>query len=206
MKKQLLSLTLIILPILISAQGQIGVRELNGNFIYSLSDQEDVNHYIQEIVESNRHYLDINSKIGWFITEHSVLGLGVGFEYMKIENSNKYKDYLLSLSPYFRNYQKISDKLFYTTTIEMSIGIGKEQNNPETIKEIASLALTARPGLSYFLSDKWALTTHFGYITYKKTNKEVSKGMEDEHPKLNDTDFGISFNMNSFRLGVGYYF
>lgn len=194
----------------VTAQGQKGMIELGGQLSYTLYEYEDVFYYNLETYDYKSQRFVISPKIGWFISSSSVLGFGIEFEYIKNERSNSIPDeskkHLFSFNPYFRNYQKITDKLFYTTTIDLALGFGKESRDEDLKLDIFALNLTARPGLSYFLSDKWALKTSFGSLYFHKTNKKVTEGIDEQEPKLKDTDLGISFNMDSFKLGIGYYF
>jgi len=206
MKKQLLIMIITIIPMAISAQGQAGVKVLEGNVRYSLSNSEDFNLYYLQTNEYKNQHFNINPKMGWFVSESSVLGVGIGYSFSKYESESEYKEHLFSINPYFRNYQKITDKLFYTTTIDLAFGFGKESNEDYYTSNLFTYSLNTRPGLSYFLSDKWALKTNFGSLFYQRTNKKITEGVEDKQPKLKDTDFGFNFSMDSFSLGIGYYF
>lgn len=210
MKNFAILITLLISTIALSAQGQKGMKVLEGNLSYSFSEQENMNTYDPQINTYKSQRLAIMPKIGWFVSKSSVVGTGIGFEYSQQDISSlmdsKSKEHLFSLSPYFRNYQKITEKLFFTSTIELALGIGKESRNDDFKMDIFEISLTARPGLSYFLSNNWALKTNFGSLYYRKTNKKVIEGHDDQQPKLNDTSLGINISMESFSLGIGYYF
>ncbi|MBS2101025.1 hypothetical protein [Carboxylicivirga linearis] len=194
----------------VTAQGQKGMIELGGQLSYTLSEYEDIYYYNLETYDYKSQRFVISPKIGWFVSSSSVLGFGIEFEYIKNERSNSIPDeskkHLFSFNPYFRNYQKIIDKLFFTTTIDLALGFGQESNEDYYTTDIFTYSINARPGISYFLSDKWALKTNFGSLFYQRTNKKITEGVEGKQPELKDSDFGFSFSMNSFSLGVGYYF
>ncbi|WP_439185911.1 hypothetical protein [Carboxylicivirga taeanensis] len=206
MKKQLLLMIITIIPMAISAQGQTGIKVLEGNVRYSLSDSEDYSLYNYQTNEYKSQHFNINPKIGWFVSESSVLGVGIGYRFSKYESRSESKEHIFSINPYYRNYQKITDKLFFTTTIDLALGFGQESNEDYYTADLFTYSLNARPGLTYFISDKWALKTNFGSLFYQRTNKKITEGVEDKQPKLKDTDFGFNFSMDSFSLGVGYYF
>jgi len=67
-------------------------------------------------------------------------------------------------------------------------------------------SLNVSPGISYFLSDKWALKTSFGSLFYRRTNAKITEGSEGERYELKDSEFGFNFSMDSYSLGIAYYF
>ncbi len=212
MKKFLILITLLTSTIALTAQGQKGMKELEGNLSYSLSNQKVIYPFDSQTDERKGERFVISPKIGWFVSQSSVLGVGVGIEseYVKIERSDfetsVSKEHLFSFSPYFRNYQKITDKLFFTTTIDFALGFGKETRDEDLKMDIFEISLNARPGLSYYLSDNWALKASFGRLYYRNTSRKVTEGLEEQQPNLKETNFGINCSMDSFSLGLGYYF
>ncbi len=204
MKKQLLLLIITILPMVLSAQRQKGVKVLEGNVSYYLSNSEDFDLYSLETDKYKSQQFSISPKIGWFISESSVLGVGLGYNFTKYESLSESKVNLFSISPYYRNYKKITEKLFYTTSVELALGYGKESSSQEAT--IVTYGFNVRPGLSYFLSDKWTLKANFGSLYYQETTRKITEGVDNMEPKLKDTDFGFNLNMESFSLGIGYYF
>lgn len=214
MKKFLIAIALIIIPIGINAQPEKGTKVLEGNFSYSSTTNEDYYTFNYSTTEYSHQQLAFRPKIGWFVSAKSALGVGVGYEFNQYESSHGYpneiKRNLFSVSPYFRNYQKITDKLYYTTTIYLALGFGNETRHDretDTFEaDMFSVSIGAQPGLSYFLSDKWALKANFGRLYYSKTTREISEGFGDEKLELTDKNFGFNFSMDSFSLGIGYYF
>lgn len=208
LKKQLIIFILAIFPIVVSGQVKKGAKVLEGDLSFSSSTNQDFYYY--DIYEYKRQGFAIRPKIGWFVSNASVLGIGIGFEYNKLEGSGSLpsisKDNLYSFSPYYRNYQKITDRLFFTTTIDLSLGFGNEKQDEDTKLDIKTFSLVVAPGLNYFVSDKWAMKMNFGSLYYTKRNSKIIEGFGDEEPELENEDFGINFSMDSFSLGVGYYF
>jgi hypothetical protein len=209
MKNLLGLIAMILLPMIATAQEFNGKKIIEGNLSYNITTDEFVDY--NGTSETKTQYLTINPKMGWFITNSSVLGMGIGFEYNKTDRegyfSYKNKEQIFSFAPYFRNYQKITAKLYYTTTINLSLGFGKTNIDDSYKANITNISLFIQPGLSYFIAEKWALKANFGSIYYSNDRIKITEGLSpNEDSTLKDETAGISFNMDSFSLGLGYYF
>nr|WP_319400697.1 outer membrane beta-barrel protein [uncultured Carboxylicivirga sp.] len=207
MKKQLLLVIITLIPMVIFAQGQTGIKVLEGNIGYSSSNDDSYNDYYNQTNEYKTQRFYINPKIGWFVSESSVLGVGIGYQFNKYESQSETKHHLFSINPYYKNYQKITDKLFFTTTVDLALGFGKESNDDDDFTEnLFIYSINVRPGINYFLSEHWALKANFGSLFYQRTKEKITQGAEDHENETKSSEFGFNFNTDSFSMGVGYYF
>jgi len=208
MKKLLFILSLIIGLSSVNAQMQKGTNELDGSFSFSSSEQTEWISHIFDNRTVNRSYFYLNPKIGWFISESSVLGFGLGYHFNKTtydDSDNEYKTNMFSIRPYFRNYQKITDKLFYTTTVTVFYGIGKEEIWSDKEADLTEYGISASPGITYFLSDKWAIKTTFGKLHYKESKSEIDSS-SDEVRENKTKDLGFELRLDAISFGASFYF
>ncbi|MCU4176957.1 hypothetical protein [Carboxylicivirga sp. N1Y90] len=205
MKKTLILFTLVLCAICGNAQGQKGLRELGGSFWYSSESNDEWVHYLSTNVESKSERFAIRPKVGWFLNESSVLGLGLGYEFNKYTNHNDIlKTNAFSINPYFRNYSKLSEKFYFTTTVNLTFSFKKGVTNDDTDYKSREYRLAVLPGISYFISEKFAIKTYFGALYYNYATVKVIE--QEEEFKSKSNDFRLDFSMDSFGLGASYYF
>lgn len=210
------TLVVCLLPVMGYSQVQQGAFTLGGSF--SLSSQDNK----QEFPGSNnidsetkRNSFWLNPRVGYFAT--STLVVGVGFNYRNDRfkrtdlgtNNNTIETVTneFAINPYIEKYFPIVEQLYVTTSFNVLIGTGKvKEEQPESFEsDITSFSINLIPGLTYFVSDKFAISANFGQLFYnsrKVKNEPTTNRVESE----NTTNvFGLNASLDSFALGIRYF-
>ncbi|NOU61393.1 hypothetical protein [Marinifilum caeruleilacunae] len=156
-------------------------------------------------IESNN--LTLAPQVGVFVNESTLIGLGLTYEHTKNKssyesmyyNSESYEDKrnLFLINPYLTKYSKLKDKLYFTTRLNLMVGFGKHEES-----KLLAFRANATPGLTYFVSDKWALTCNVGQIYYNRMRSKLTT--EDFTNKSIDEDYGLRVSFNTFTVGFQY--
>lgn len=190
----------------ISAQGHKGLKELGGSLRYASSNQDEWVYHYGSNIEVKSQVFEIQPKIGWFINESSVVGIGLGYEFEKQsygkDSETKSNNFLIS--PYYRNYQNIAGSFYYTTTVSFSVGFGNATTSGDAKFKGFGYELLVAPGINYFISEKWAVKANFGGLYYQKN--EINSEEEGDDANHKSSGFGIDLSMDSFSLGASFYF
>jgi hypothetical protein len=147
----------------------------------------------------------ISPEMGFFVNESTLLGIGLTYDHRKSKSETpiydggsftlKSKSNIFYINPYLTKYCKLKEKFYFTTRANIMAGFGKENDN-----KVFEIRLNATPGLSYFVSEKWALTCNVGRIYY--SHKKVD--IEDSSEEMKHEDYGINVNFNTFTIGFQY--
>ena len=160
-----------------AAQLQKGTILLEGDIRFWGTDySEEYDPYYNYSLHDYNHKssaIELNPKFGFFASESLVLGIGMSYrlekrslEYQSSSNNNTWtgerddKEYLFQLNPYLTKYSKLGEKIYFTSTINLYAGLGKSRSVNENFEKetsICELQISARPGITYFISDNWAL-------------------------------------------------
>ncbi|MDW3191172.1 MAG: hypothetical protein R8G66_02370 [Cytophagales bacterium] len=169
--------------------------------------------------ENRGNFIFIAPRVGWFTTNNSLFGVGLVYQ----SNTNKSfsftngtrtstfitRNNLFAINPYYRKFSQLTDKLYLTTTVDAAIGFGKEKNDndgQDIESNIFNASLTVSPGLTYFISDKWAIQTSVGQLFYqfRQSTLQTDLGQQGD-PKNESNNYGVSLNLNTFRIGLQYF-
>ncbi|MCT4645313.1 MAG: hypothetical protein N4A74_10035 [Carboxylicivirga sp.] len=198
MKNLIVTLTLTLIMSSAHAQFQKGMKEVGGSFLYSTDKRE--HNYNSNSSESETKTLNLNPKFGYFITNSSVLGLGFSYNFDESSNDGEVIDESKSyaFNPYYRNYQKIAAKFYYTSTINLLIGFGNTKTNNDQTYDLNQFKISFNPGICYFLSEKVAIRTSLGEIAYHQNKLEG-----DDNEKIKSEYKGVDFNFGLSHLSFG---
>lgn len=205
------TLLFLLLSVAANAQIQQGTITIGGSF--SINSQKNS----QEFLGANptksdvdRNSFSINPRVGYFATSTLVVGLGLTYDRVAFERTHggtsdptSVTNELL-INPYVEKYFSISEKLYATTAFNILFGTGKIKQG-EFESDITSFRVNLMPGLTYFVSDKFAITGNFGQLFYnsrKIKNKTTTNQIESENT---DSQFGLNVSLNSFSLGIRYF-
>lgn len=170
--------------------------------------------------ESSSFFMSLRPQIGIFVSESFLIGAGVTYNFNSSEGESsstffphattESKGHDLLLTTYLRKYYRLNDKLYFTGTLNLMGGLGnskttrQEDGSPdeETGYDVYRLQANISPGLVYFVSNKWAITTSVGqlYSNFRWQNPE-----QDEGNKNFSADAGLNFQFNTFTVGVQYF-
>lgn len=220
--KKLIVVLIALIPSLSSAQISKGAQLLEGNFSLtsSKSDDEFSTNYAQDSKQQNTFFA-ARPRFGFFLNETFLLGFGLSYEFRKITYETEYtfgqpiiytsvqKRNMYFFNPYVQKYINLSDKLYLTLSGNLKIGLGDssyEVNSNKTETEALEFEVSIAPGLTYFVSNKWALTANFGSLYYDHYKETLTTDVGvDEDPVNVDKNFGASFQFNTFSIGFQYY-
>ncbi len=67
--------------------------------------------------------------------------------------------------------------------------------------------MNAIPGITYFISNKWALQASIGSLFFHRIREELDTDFGlPEQPVNVDKIYGMNFDFNSFSIGFQYFF
>lgn len=215
--KRLLITSFAILTILTShAQLSVGTRLIEGTFSAGGNSRTDEFNLFGGIndFEFRNNFLTVAPRIGWFTGNNTIAGLGFNYQHNTNKNFNGggqppfiTRRNLYSLNFFYTKYNPLVDKLYLTTTVNFLVGLGNENgefNNEEQESNLFQAALNVVPGLTYFISEKWALQATIGQLFYQYQQSKWKIDIPDE-PKNTSSNYGLSFSANTFTVGFQYF-
>ncbi len=221
MKRILIAISIITISSSLNAQVQKGAILIGGSFSYSGSS--DTNEFsvrnsgfIND--EFKRNFIAARPQIGFFTTESILLGIGLTYEYSFLKHHNSFngipntpfiqKSNIIFINPYLTKFSRLVDKLYFTTSVNLLAGIGEEKfgENGEVETNIFEFRINITPGLTYFISDKWALRSSIGQLFYNRKQEKLTTDIGlSEDPKNINNNYGLRLSFNTFTIGFQYY-
>ncbi|WP_028980511.1 outer membrane beta-barrel protein [Sporocytophaga myxococcoides] len=215
MKKQLLSIALLLASLTSFAQLEQGKLLLGGRIGISSTSPNTVNGGTTVDGVKTTSYF-VTPAIGYFIAENFALGLNIGFGgYTEKTPANAGTPELKDKNPYFligpfgRYYKKFGDNfaVFGQAAIDFRFGKNKNEtynaffNRIETTENKTSyFSPNIRPGIVFFPYSKVGIELLVGRIGYTHS---VVKFNDDSKSKNNSVDF--NFDLANVQLGVFLY-
>ena len=219
MKTVLITLCALTMAHLSYSQINKGALLLEGGLSFSQSDYNNEHNTADMTIsyEGKSTIFSLSPRIGYLTSETFMVGMGIGYSFYgsKIESSDPLSaaavtnTNIFSISPYVRKYIVLSDKLYLDVTGRLSAGMGwsKDKMNSEKKDDIFIVGVNIIPGFTYFVNPKWALIANVGrvYYDYSQRKSERTDSNSNSNSKNVDNQFGVSFALNTFGLGVQYY-
>ncbi|MEM7551979.1 MAG: hypothetical protein AAF363_20015 [Bacteroidota bacterium] len=89
-------------------------------------------------------------------------------------------------------------------TFNFLIGFGKSRfgEGEDLEANILDIRANITPGITYFLNSKLALNANVGQLRYNRRRERLDI---DSEPENLDQDYGVSFDLNTFSLGLQYF-
>jgi hypothetical protein len=219
MHKVIITICFSIISFASLAQLQKGAILAGGGFTYMGRNASD-NFSTQPGAYQNdlkSTFLSIRPNVGFFLTESTLFGIALNYEYNSIVNQivlngnsrdpGIQKSNIILINPNLTKFIQLSDKFYFTTSVNLLAGLGKGslgENNRET--NILDLRINVTPGLTYFISNKWAIQGSIGELFYNyKREKILADINQAEGAKNVDHRYGLSAQVNTFRVGFRYY-
>ena len=202
-----------------TAQVQKGTILTGGSFSFdNQKNTEEFSVFSSFVLdELERTFITARPQIGFFANESTLIGIGVAYEHNSFERLSSFngspddplveKSNIFLINPYLEKYSKLTDQLYFTTGISFSVGLGarKYEFTDELETDIIALRFNISPGLTYFISNKWALSAGIGRIFYDWEREQISTDIGlDPNPKNIDRSYGVSFSFNTFRIAFQY--
>jgi len=214
MKKQLLSIALLLASLTSFAQLEQGKLLLGGRIGVSSARPNTVNGGTSVDGVKTTSYF-ITPAVGYFIAENFALGLNIGFGgYTEKTPANAGTPSLKDRNPYFlvgpfgRYYKKFGDNfaIFGQAAVDFRFGKNKDEsysfvNGIQTTEtKTSSFSPNLRPGIVFFPISKLGIELLVGKIGYTHS---VVKFNDDNKSKNNSVDF--NFDLANVQLGVFLY-
>ncbi|MDN5214027.1 hypothetical protein QQ020_18265 [Fulvivirgaceae bacterium BMA12] len=164
-------------------------------------------------------FLALNPQIGVFLTTSFLLGAGIEYEYQydsfrssnngSLNNLTSEKSSLILFNPYVQKFYALTDNLFFSPTLNLLIGGGTRKSSGSIDNRegrVFAYRINVTPELTYFISEKWAVSASIGRIFYNQTNEKRDRDDTYNSDYDNtDSEYGIDFSLNSFSVGFQYY-
>ncbi|HEX8061236.1 MAG TPA: outer membrane beta-barrel protein [Cyclobacteriaceae bacterium] len=156
-------------------------------------------------IEKQRAY-NVSAGYGYLLAGKWAVGLSFNASGNKALYNNNTRDQSMGygISPYVRRYFSIAEKFY----VYLDGGLGYTQtkstfkvpgNTTDTHIKAASVFIT--PGVTYFLSDRFALNASFGSL-YFRNSKVTGTSQAGYHQK----DFYANFALNAIGFGASVFF
>lgn len=221
MKYLLTTFTMVFLMTSLIAQADKGTILLGGGIGFSgLNNTQEFSANFSPFISSEleSYSVAVRPQIGWFLNESTLLGIGLVYEHASLDQTftdplsvtfeSSQTSNLVLLNPYLIKYIELTDKLYFTGSFNLLVGIGSNtaESDLEIESDLLAFRLNVSPGLTYFFSDKWAVNAGIGQIFYNRTQATLQEdGGSGDEPRNVDNTFGASFDFNTFTIGFQYF-
>jgi hypothetical protein len=217
MKKLVLGIAIGFLVLNMNAQVNKGTFMVGGDVSYSGTHIDNEFSIDGPLLSGGykSNNIAIRPQIGEMITNSLMLGVGLNYELNTLKSSSissssasryEEKSKIILINPYLRKFRAITKNFYFTTTFNFLAGIGKgsyengQNSYLETDLKIFRINIT--PGLTYFLSDKWAISGSFGRVYYNYQSEKPSKIISIFKETNNVTqNYGLDFSLESINIG-----
>lgn len=139
----------------------------------------------------------VSPNLGYRINEHMVLVGAVGFTSGTTDKDliTETKISGFGIGAEFRYGWMSGDNVFWFLAPGVNFGSSKETKNDVDTKS-TNFGIALRPGISYQMSDKWSVTSHFGSLAYDSVKPEKGDALNTFglNLDLDNIDFGLSFH------------
>lgn len=186
MKRLVLATALLLVSTLSFAQITKGDIQLGGaiNFNKVESPLNDFSNF------------SIIPRAGFFVSDLTSVGITTGFTSSKLNGA---KSNLFQFGVYARFHKMVADQFYIYLQPSLAFGTGSEENGNAPDTDVSSFNIGIAPGMTYFLSPKFALEMNFGSLAYNSTTNKNS-GVESKRE-----NYGLNLNLNTITLGFSYY-
>lgn len=221
MKKYYVLFALLTLSLQGNGQLHQGAILTGGNISYYGSDRtDDYTASINAIRQYKLNTLVFSPNVGYLITESLLMGIGLTYEYEKqsaeVTRAAPYNERDVRISnmyfvnPYLTKFSKINDKMYFTATLNVLLGFGKEDsehlNTVDYETDIFEYRVNLTSGLTYFISNKWAVNASIGQLFYNRERQEINiPEIEEEVGEIINKNYGINVSFNTFLVGFKYF-
>lgn len=184
-----------------------GTRLLGGSFALG----GNAGRFAGSSGETNGINFNFQPQMGWFVRDNVAVGLGLtaGFNQLRSTSSGGFtsvtftseftqSNLTLGLRPFVRNYAMLGPK--FGVFLETSLNVGFTRTNTETLPATAvpsewsgrtfSLQAGLRPGVTYFLSRRFAVEATTGFVGFSLLNART--------PTFTNTSRLVELKNNAF--------
>lgn len=138
---------------------------------------------------------EITPRLGYFVSENIAVGLQLGYQSVKDETpTGDTESSTFNVGAFGRYYFMPASKF----SLFGQLGVDYMSTDYDAYKE-SGFGVALAPGISYFVSNNFALEATFGILGYQTVEPDV-----DGAEATNTFDFGV--NMNDINFGIVYKF
>lgn len=146
---------------------------------------------------------EIMPKAGYFVSNNTAVGLGLGYEYNKFSNGEKSD--VFTVAPFGRAYKNLSDQFKFFGELSVPLAFGSEKNAAgDKDGESTSIGVALAPGFAFFPTKKVAIELAFSGISYSNIKTEDANGNKVD--AASGSSFNIGANFFAPSLGVAFHF
>lgn len=196
MKKLTIILTLLFFTGIAKAQIQKGDIQLGGAIGINSNKTGD----------NKFNYFNFSPRAGFFVSDKTSIGITTGFSTTnrdvfqvstgtiveQIENQ-------FQIGVYSRFHKSLGENFYIYLQPSFGFGSGKNKTDGSETSSSNSINLQLMPGITYFMSDKFALEMNIGNLNYSNIKREAP-GFEET-----TDNFNLNLNLSAFTLGLSYY-
>ena len=197
------------------SQIQEGTLVIGGGLNLSGQSGKNVDLYSYD-GSSKQGSFGISGSYQKFKNSTTAFGIFLGYNYYSQKSENEYdtntvtygsRTHMVNFGPNVTKYISLRDNLFFTVGSGISLGIGQRKDIETDDKStIWSAGINASPGLAFFLNDNFAISASIGSLYYRySAEKSKEENINGDKPKRTDHSYGLSFNVNTFTIGLKYY-
>uniref|UniRef100_UPI0040471CC7 outer membrane beta-barrel protein n=1 Tax=Roseivirga sp. TaxID=1964215 RepID=UPI0040471CC7 len=186
MKRLVLATALLMMSTLSFAQITKGDIQLGGM----------VNFSKVEAPGFERSNFTLTPRAGLFVSDLTSVGITTGFTSSKLNGA---KSNLFQFGVYTRFHKMVAEQFYIYLQPSLAFGTGSAETGNGPDADITSFNIGIAPGMTYFLSPKFALEMNFGSLAYNSTTNEIS-GVENK-----TENYGLNLNFDTITLGFSYY-
>jgi len=150
--------------------------------------------------DNKTNSFNISPKVGYFATPNIALGVALGYESGKVESPGvpdvKSSDFAIGVFGRYYVSPANSFSVFGELGVDYihsKIDAGIRENNSNAVR------VALAPGVSYFISQNFALEAKFGILSYRTDNPDAD-GVQ------NTDQFNFGLNLSDINIGAIYRF
>lgn len=189
-------LTMLLFATVANAQIQKGNIQLGGTLGFNTT----------EVDGSNRNIFNFAPRAGWFVSDNTAIGListitSVNNDVFDPNSASivKQKSNSFQIGAYARFHKNVVENLYLYLQPSLSFGSAKSELNGVETGDSSIMSLQLAPGMTYFLSDRFALEMNLGNLGYQRNKTDIGNTEQVANT------FNLNLNLSSFGLGMSYY-
>lgn len=197
MRKLILLCGALFMGTLVQAQIQKGDIQLGGTIAFNSS----------EVGDFENNAFRILPQAGLFVSDLTSIGLIVGYSSTSMDVFNPVNSSISEVTnnnfqfgAYARFHKSVVDNLYLFLQPSVLFGTGENEFGAPTPGDTNSFNVALSPGITYFLSPKFALELNLAGINYSSTNIDAGGGNEAD---INNFTFGL--DLANVGLGLNFY-
>ncbi len=192
-----------------------GTWNVGGNLSFGFDESEDTGANRNRETESS--FFSFSPNIGYAIKKNLIAGLALRYSRFDreaismndslISFSGTGENTTLGVTPYLRGYLPVGNRLAFYAQFETSFfktTLKSEDKIPEpdfSENESRGFFVGIRPGITFFVSERFALETVIGSLGYTQSKFEDTADRE-----TTSKDFSFNLNSSEIFFGLSYYF